>query len=129
MFESPIDLSGNDEPIFVAKKPRLSNGKVGFDGKAYKECYFSLVKDNTWKCHCGNNVNQNTKNGYSNLIKHVQSFHPNYEIELQRWIDSKIKMSGQRTLLDLGIHEKALSIYDWIDIVIRKGLNLYYFND
>ena len=61
MFESPIDLSGNDEPIFVVKKPRISNWKVGFDGKAYKECYFSLVKDNTWKCHCGNNVNQNTK--------------------------------------------------------------------
>ena len=96
MFGSPIDLSVINESS-VSKKPRLtSNSKVEFDGKEIKECYFSLVKDNTWKCKCGNHINQIIKNGYSNLKQHVKSFHPNYENEIQKWRDDKLNKTNQR---------------------------------
>ena len=40
--------------------------------------YFTEISENKWKCRCGRELTQKKGSGWTNLLNHLKSQHPNY---------------------------------------------------
>ena len=111
--------------VFVKRKVDMDLKEKG-KGKMMMECFFKLDKLNTYKCVCGCIVGQISRQGYSNLKKHLDKYHGNWEKELIEWNENRER--GQKKLFfSPPSNDKSTSLYEWINIVVKKGLIL--FND
>ena len=83
--------------------------------KALVESYFTKVAPNEYKCKCGRKRKQKDGAGYSNLLNHIQSDHPDHAhhvMETNTVITNSAGMAATR---------KANNIYCWIDWIITEA--------
>ena len=83
--------------------------------KALVESYFTKVAPNEYKSKCGRKRKQKDGSGYSNLLNHIQSDHPDHAHHVMETNTVITKSAG------MAATRKANNIYCWIDWIIIEA--------
>merc|ERR1712062_649345 len=67
--------------------------------------YFTEISENKWKCRCGRELTQKKGSGWTNLLNHLKSQHPNYSDDA-----SQLKLS---TFMPK--NKMADTVFGWIE--------------
>jgi hypothetical protein len=110
-----------DDPLVEYKTTKIGKG----DNKALCLYYFKLENpeksDEKYICKCNTRRTQKPNTGWSNLLSHITTDHPEHVEEYSNHIkknslDNYFKPS-----------QKALKIYGWLDFIISGGYALITF--
>ena len=80
--------------------------------------YFAVLSDDTRKCVCGKVIKQTKNKGYTNLLNHVKSAHPNYQKEVYPSENQIDAFAG--FVFVTKVTKKAENYYAWLDCVCSE---------
>ena len=80
--------------------------------------FFVNCEDDRWKCKCGKIVKQPKNKGYTNLINHLKSVHPDYKNELPSTSKQNDSFAGSTKAEP--VTKKAEHLYCWLDWIFTE---------
>lgn len=85
-------------------------------GKALAELYFTMLdpEKDTFICKCG--IKRQKRNGYSNLVSHIVSDHPEHS---QLGLN---KDENQKNIVEYFVPKKAKNLYGWMRFLVMSLL-------
>jgi hypothetical protein len=79
------------------------------------ELYFQSEGNGQYKCLCGTYRKRKKGCGWTNLIGHIISHHPDYNEKLNQSVTQNMAMF---------VDKKSLNAYGWIDLVVARNYPL-----
>ena len=95
----------------------MAGGRSKTKSQRLVKTYFDHVEGPRWECKVCQRVYKKSGSGWTNLMSHILSKHPDHETILEK-LESKSQQSRQTEIIEFVLPPKSRNIFGWLEYII-----------